>query len=227
MKSIKTFLMAGLSMVAFTAFAQEEEAEYDLNTLQFVKADGTVVPDGTTLTIAPENPEETPEGTEINSGLYVQNTTDGAVLTCVSINCEKLDNGNLSCCFPFTCQNLMEVGEAKSQVSDLNASEKRDFKTEWYAQDYGSCTGTFQIELYEETLLPGQFMPTQTLKAYGPKITINFVYNDPASISGVTNENAGKAVAYYNAAGQQIDNLQKGINFIKYSNGKTVKTVIK
>lgn len=228
MKSIKTFLLAGLSMIAFTAFAQDEEVETDLNTLQFVDAQGNVVADGTTLTIAPENPEEMPQGWEINSGLYIKNLTSDAVLTCANFKITSISNGELSCCFPKTCQLMSEVGEMNTAVDVVEANSARyPFQTEWYAQEYGSCTAEFQLKLYEEILPPGQFVPVQQLRANGPKITINFVYNDPASINGVSNENGAKAVAYYNAAGQQIDNLQKGLNFIKYSNGKTVKSVIK
>lgn len=42
MKSLKTLLLAGLSLMAFTTvYAQEEEeVETDLTTLQFVDADG-------------------------------------------------------------------------------------------------------------------------------------------------------------------------------------------
>lgn len=227
MKSIKTFLLAGLSMIAFTAFAQDEEVEKDLNTLQFVDAQGNVVADGATLTIdTPTDPNE-PQ-LEFNSGLFVQNTTAESVWGAAHFSVESISNGTLQCCFPFNCYATSEVGEITTTPTDaITANEKHPFNTEWLANDYGSCTATFQLQLYDEVMVPGSFVTSKELRANGPKVTINFVYNDPASINGVSNENGAKAVAYYNAAGQQIDNLQKGLNFIKYSNGKTVKSVIR
>lgn len=228
MKSLKTLLLAGLSLMAFTTvYAQEEEeVETDLTTLQFVDADGNVIADGTTVNFAPTDPKETPEGFEIKPDIFVENLTDEPVYTVALVNVTAMSSGSLSCCFPMNCRKTYELEEFTTDLSDIKAKAKHPFNTEWYAEEYGSCTASFQLKIYEDTLAPGQFVPTKVLRANGPKITVNFIYNDPASINGVSNDGA-KAVAFYNANGQQINNLQKGLNFIKYSNGKTVKTVIK
>ena len=229
MKSLKTLLLAGLSLMAFTTvYAQEEEeVETDLTTLQFVDADGNVIADGATVNFAPTDPEETPGGFEIKPGIFVENLTDEPVYTAAQVNITAMSSGSLMCCFPMNCYNKFELEEFTTDPSEpIQAKAKRSLNTEWYAEAYGSCTASFQLKIYEETLAPGQFVPTKHLRANGRKITVNFIYNDPASINGVSNDGA-KAVAFYNANGQQINNLQKGLNFIKYSNGKTVKTVIK
>ena len=229
MKSLKTLLLAGLSLMAFTTvYAQEEEElETDLTTLQFVDADGNVIADGATVNFAPTDPEETPGGFEINPGIFVENLTDEPVYTAAQVNITAMSSGSLMCCFPANCYNKFELEEFTTDPSEpIQAKAKHSLNTEWYAEAYGSCTASFQLKIYEETLAPGQFVPTKVLRPNGPKITVNFIYNDPASINGVSNDGA-KAVAFYNANGQQINNLQKGLNFIKYSNGKTVKTVIK
>lgn len=230
MKSFKTLLLAGLSLMAFTTvYAQEEEeVETDLTTLQFVDADGNVIADGATVNFAPTDPEETPGGFEINPGIFVENLTDEPVYTAAQVNITAMSSGSLMCCFPMNCYNKSEPEEFTTDPSEpIQAKAKHSLNTEWYAEAYGSCTASFQLKIYEEALAPGQFVPTKVLRAAnGPKITVNFIYNDPASINGVSNDGA-KAVAFYNANGQQINNLQKGLNFIKYSNGKTVKTVIK
>lgn len=227
MKSFKTLLLAGLSLMAFTTvYAQEEdEVETDLTTLQFVDADGNVIADGATVNFAPTDPEETPAGFEIKPGIFVENLTDEPVYTAAQVNITAISSGSLMCCFPANCYNKFEPEEFTTDPSDpIQAKAKHSLNTEWYAEAYGSCTASFQLKIY--TLAPSQLMPTKELRANGPKITVNFIYNDPASINGVSNDGA-KAVAFYNANGQQISNLQKGLNFIKYSNGKTVKTVIK
>lgn len=223
MKSLKTLLLAGLSLMAFTTvYAQEEEElETDLTTLQFVDADGNVIADGATVNFAPTDPEETPGGFEIKPGIFVENLTDEPVYTAAQVNITAMSSGSLMCCFPASCYNTFEPEEFTTDpLEPIQAKAKHSLDTEWYAEAYGSCTASFQLKIYEAILAPGHLI------ANGPKITVNFIYNDPASINGVSNDGA-KAVAFYNANGQQINNLQKGLNFIKYSNGKTVKTVIK
>lgn len=226
MKSLKTLLLAGLSLMAFTTvYAQEEEeVEKDLTTLQFVDANGNVIADGATVNFAPTDPDETPGGFEIKPGIFVENLTEEPVYASAYVNIKSMDSGCLQCCFPGSCYAKMEVGDFTTKpTSPVAAGKTQSLEAEWFAEKYGSCTASFQLKLYEETL-PGH--PTKVLRANGPKITVNFIYNAPASINGVSNDGA-KAVAFYNANGQQINNLQKGLNFIKYSNGKTVKTVIK
>lgn len=222
----RTLLLAALSMTAFTAFAQEEEEyEKDLATLQFVDKQGNVVEDGAELTLT--EVEETPEGIQINSGLSVRNNTAEAVSANVDLEILSLDNGELSCCFPFSCQRQSQPGLYSTDAGPISANTTPDFQTEWFPQAYGACKATFQLFYWGKTLLPGQFIPVDAKTAAGPKITINFVYNDPAAINGVTNDGAAHAVAFYNANGQQISKLESGLNIIKYSNGKTVKTVVK
>lgn len=228
MKSFKTLLLAGLSLMAFTTvYAQEEEElETDLTTLQFVDANGNVVADGSTLIINPTDLEDAPE-VEIKSGLSVKNTTDEDVFAAAAVSIKTLDSGRLQCCFPFSCYSRDAVCDFSTEPTDaIKAGETKDMQTEWFPDGYGTCTTTYQLQLYEQKLAPGQFVPSKVLYANGPKVTVTFIYSDPASINGVSNDGA-KPVAFYNANGQQINNLQKGLNFIKYSNGKTVKTVIK
>ena len=228
MKSLKTLLLAGLSLMAFTTvYAQEEEElETDLTTLQFVDANGNIVADGSTLIINPTDLEDAPE-VEIKSGLFVKNTIDEDVFAAAAISITTLESGRLQCCFPFNCYSKDKVCDFTTDPSEpIKAGETRNMQTEWFPDEYGTCTATYQLKLYEQKFTPGQLVPSKVLYANGPKVTVTYIYSDPASINGVSNDGA-KAVAFYNANGQQINNLQKGLNFIKYSNGKTVKTVIK
>lgn len=222
----RTLLLAVLSMMTFTAFAQEEEElEKDLTTLQFTDKQGNAVADGSEITITDVD-TESPE-LQVNSALTVKNTTADDVSCNVDLEILSLDNGELSCCFPFSCQRTNIPGAYSTDAGIVKANATPDFNTEWFPETYGACKATFQLFYWGETLLPGQFIPTMAKTAAGPKITINFVYNDPAAINGVTNDGAAHAVAFYNAKGQQISKLESGLNIIKYSNGKTVKTVIK
>ena len=55
------------------------------------------------------------------------------------------------------------------------------------------------------------------------------VSNDPTGVSEVMANGGREAVevARYNAAGQQINGQQKGLNIVKYSDGTTRKIVVK
>ena len=48
--------------------------------------------------------------------------------------------------------------------------------------------------------------------------------------AGIENTNAdadNEIVARYNLAGQKIDTAQKGVNIVKYKNGKVMKVIVK
>lgn len=223
----RTLLLAALSMTVFTAFAQEEEEyEKDLTTLQFVDKQGNVVEDGAVITLDEVTGLDSPMP-EVNTGMTVKNTTAEEVTCNVDFDILSIDNGALSCCFPQSCAQVSEAGLYSTLENIVAGNANHPFNTEWYPDTYGACKATFQIYYWGQVLLPGQFIPINGKTAMGPKITINFVYNDPAAINGVTNDGAAHAVAFYNAKGQQISQLESGLNIIKYSNGKTVKTVIK
>ena len=155
MKSFKTLLLAGLSLMAFTTvYAQEEEeVETDLTTLQFVDADGNVIADGATVNFAPTDPEEFPEGFEIKPGIFVENLTDEPVYTAAQVNITAISSGSLSCCFPMNCYKKYELEEFTTDPSEpIKAKAKHSLNTEWYAEEYGSCTASFQLKIYDETL---------------------------------------------------------------------------
>ena len=48
-----------------------------------------------------------------------------------------------------------------------------------------------------------------------------------AGIEDATVDTDNEIVARYNLAGQKIDTAQKGVNIVKYKNGKVVRVVVK
>ena len=221
-KMMKSLFVVGLSIFAFSANAQiDDDIPTDLNSLHFVDKNGNVVADGTELTVS--EIEETPVGNQINSGLFVKNTTSEPVTTCAYFEISSIDNGSISCCFPMSCQNYGEVGTYETSKGEIEGNGSVDFQTEWLSSDFGTCTATFQLAIYSMTFTPGSLAPSYELKAKGPKVKINFVNNDPAGVDGIVADNA-KPVAYYNVAGQLVSApLANGITIVKYPNGKTVK----
>ena len=98
----------------------------------------------------------------------------------------------------------------------MKAGEKRDLQAEWIPKKdaYGTCSVELQLVL------------TKGLGSKGPKITVNMIYSDPASVNNLNGEQATE-VARYNAAGQRIDASQRGLHIVKLSNGKTKKVMQK
>ncbi len=226
MKTIKSFILLGMSLLCMQANAQT-----DLTSLSFVDKAGNAISDGTELTCT-EVENDNQGNPQILTGLFVKNNTSDEVATLCHIEVEKMDNGVLSCCFPATCQEAKSVGETSTTPNVLDPEETRDFLTEWKPATYGVSTATFQLYIQEikmvyNPVIKIELPDYETFKAFGPKVKINFIYSDPASINGVSTDGA-KVEAFYTMSGQQINApLANGVTLVKYTNGKTIKMIQK
>lgn len=221
---IKNFVASAfMAMFGISAMAQT-----DLETFQFVDKDGNVVTDGSEITVS--TPEMKGQNVQINSGLYVKNTTNEEQAVGLTFSIDQLDNGASQCCFPVSCLSGTDhVGNYDGGSNSMAANEVKSFETEWLPTTYGTCKMTFQLLVNKigSKSMMGITVPTyDEFKAYGPKIQVNFVYSDPASVNGIVSDKA-KPVAYYNLAGQKTDVPQKGVNIVVLSNGKTIKVINK
>lgn len=214
-------------------FASGAMAQTDLETFRFVDKNGNVVADGSTITLTET---ETVNGKlQISTGLFVENTTSETQAAGLKFSIDRLDNGAPSCCFPAQCLSGTDhVGSYEAVPGPVEANSKTDFLTEWFPESYGTCTMTFNLlvnKIGSTTIVIGGSsfeQPTyDEFKAYGPKITVNFVYADPTAINGVADNAGAKVVARYNAAGVQVNSAVKGLNIEKLSNGKTIKRIVK
>ena len=61
----------------------------------------------------------------------------------------------------------------------------------------------------------------------GSKITILFTTDPAAGIDGVTTTESNEIVARYTLDGQKLSAPQKGINIVKYADGRTAKVMVK
>ena len=217
----KIFTLAMLLVLGLgTSFAQDEEID---NTLQFVDAQGTVVPDGSEITRT-EVEDDGFGSVQISAGLSVKNTSDETVGTKCEFNVLEVPTGSINCCFPMVCMAGPKVGIYKTMGGSLDASETRDFQTEWIGfEQYGKAKATFQILICEL----GNFGKTGDVIANGPKITINFVNSDPTGINGPTNVTVNRVAERYNAAGARIYAPVKGINILKMEDGSVKKVLVK
>ncbi len=220
-RKFKFVLLFAVSVFALTASAQDEID----NTLQFVDEQGNVIENGATLT----RTELTDNGYTdpyISTGLYVKNTTDGMVGVSMDLTISQMENGVLSFCFPRNCTNYKTTGSDTSENGYLEANELHDLFTEFIPTSYGTCVATFKLRImdFEDSMLG----PTNyTFKAYGPEVTVNFVYADPTGINTAETSSEKEIIGRYTLQGQKISSAQKGVNIIKYADGTTVKTIVK
>lgn len=225
---IKTLLAAAIMAVC----GMNAMAQTDLETFQFVDKDGKVVADGSEITVY--EPETVNGSVQINSGLFVKNTTGKDQAVGLDLNITNMDNGQFSCCFPSNCRDIFSAGN----FVDVNIpglflieeGEQQSLMSEWKPAAYGKCQAVFQLKVYNvvELDIEGTKIPNVgDFKAYGPKVTINFMYLDPTGVNGVVDNANAKVVNRYNAAGMRINSAVRGLNIETLSNGKTIKRIVK
>lgn len=215
MKKLFTSVMMLLFAASF-ALAQDSEL------VRFVDEAGNVYADGSVIDIT-EGKEDVFGDLEFSTGLYVENIAGEDVFVGSDYEIVSLPNGSFQFCFPQECVQQSKKGSYTTGQGKLGTDVKKSLQAEWFPEEkgYGTCSVTFQINLYTYNAITKKY----NLDEHGPKVTVNMTYKDPASVKNVENE--VKAVARYNAAGQQISGEQRGLNIVKLDNGKAVKVVNK
>lgn len=232
MKKIFTLCLA--LFCATATFAQDDEDFNPKGSFVFTDKDGNVYEDGAVITR--NEAEESPfGGIQITSGLYVKQTVadlDGApLLVGMSTDVKKIDNGDLQFCFPGSCRIAEKVGfYDASIIKEIKSGAS--LVTEWtpgWDEDYenqleGMATATF-------TLYACQNVGTDKKPDYynygaSSSITVNFVYGTTA-VNGVVDNSKATVDAIYTVDGTRVQKMQKGLNIVKLSNGKTMKIVNK
>lgn len=230
------FAMALGLFMSTGAFAQVE----------FVDADGKIIPNGTTIvknTI--ETPLEIPgvgKNQQISSGLSAKNTSSATVSVKSQLDVTDLPFGQLALCFPGDCwvnvgaykgaypthkpvqSNLSADGPWTSpNAGSLGAGASKSLQSEWVISNMGNCTWDGSI---------GSFTATYSLLVDNAVVsTIKVLYTTDQEVTGITGVKSDVAnkvvVATYNVAGQQVISETKGLNIVKYSDGSTKKVMVK
>lgn len=225
---IKTLLATAIMAVC----SMNAMAQTDLETFQFVDKDGKVVADGSEITVY--EPETVNGSVQINSGLFVKNTTGKDQAVGLDLNITNMDNGQFSCCFPSNCRDIFSAGNFVDVNTPglflIEEGEQQTLMSEWKPAAYGKCQAVFQLKVYnvvERDIEGIKITDLGDFKAYGPKVTINFMYLDPTGVNGVVDNANAKVVNRYNAAGMRINSAVRGLNIETLSNGKTIKRIVK
>lgn len=215
MKKIFTSVFALLFATNFV-FAENDKI------VQFVDKAGNVVNDGAVINV--DEGKELFGDLQFPTGLYVKNVSEDDIYVGVSYEIKSIPNGAFQICFPQNCVQKDAVGKYSTPQGPLVAADKKDIQAEWIPDEdgFGTCTVELQVNIYTYNALTKRYI----LDENGPKITVNMNYKDPASVNGLEADKT-KETAHYNLAGQHVSKGQKGVNIVKYDNGKTVKQVKK
>ena len=211
MKKISTLALL-LMMGVMSAWSQTENIFY------FVDKDGKEVPDGTELTIT-EAEDDGWGGMMMKTGLYVKSTQSGTVYGSMVYNVIEMSNGAFQVCFPENCTQTETTGETEMPAG---AVKTEDIQAEWLPEAYGTAKVTLQPKTYKYNNVTKKM----TFIADGPKVTINFVYTDPAGIANAGAEGQ-KEIGRYAVDGRKLAQPHNGINIVKTNDGKTHKVFIK
>lgn len=193
----------------------------------FVDGDGNTIENGATLTMDQVSYKEdfvfNPDGSyEIIqvpmislSGVYIKNNSAESQSCKVTYNVTALPNGSFAACCAGNCSNLDSEGTIeKNANADAGKTIDISTDTEWVPVAAGTTTVKISAQ-GSKSMLPDS------------EITINFIYDGTASIDGIQNNADNKVVARYSINGQLLDATQKGINILKYSDGRIEKVIVK
>lgn len=193
----------------------------------FVDGDGNTIENGATLTMDQVSYKENfvfnPDGSyEIIqvpmislSGVYIKNNSAESQSCKVTYNVTALPNGSFAACCVGNCSNLdSECTIEKNANADAGKTIDISTGTEWVPVAAGTTTVKISAQ-GSKSMLPDS------------EITINFIYDGTASVDGIQNNADNKVVARYSINGQLLDAPQKGINILKYSDGRIEKVIVK
>lgn len=193
----------------------------------FVDGDGNTIENGATLTMDQVsykedfvfNPDGSYEKIQVPmislSGVYIKNNSAESQSCKVTYNVTALPNGSFAACCAGNCSNLDSEGtREKNANADAGKTIDISTDTEWVPVAAGTTTVKISAQ-GSKSMLPDS------------EITINFIYDGTASIDGIQNNADNKVVARYSINGQLLDAPQKGINILKYSDGRIEKVIVK
>lgn len=231
MKKIFTLCLS-MMMGCMVASAQAPADEV----FQFTDSTGTVIKDGSNITSKEIHVIDYGMGDEyleyqVGSGVYLANMSDALAGFEFTGSVKSVTNGDVQLCFPNGCKTL-NPGPFTSEFGAVYPTKDNetlnDIQLHLAVNDNHAEANAeieFQVIRYD-VAFNSYGMPVKGENSYpGSKITVNLVYDGTAGINDVTVAGASKEVARYTLDGRKLSAPQKGINIVKYADGRTVKVV--
>lgn len=229
MKKIFTLCLS-MMMGCMVASAQAPADEV----FQFTDSNGNVIADGSNITSKEIHEIDWGGGLieyQVGSGVYLANMSDALAGFEFTGSVKSVTNGYVQLCFPNECSTL-NPGPFTSEFGAVYPTKDNetlnDIQLHLAVNDNHAEANAeieFQVIRYD-VAFNSYGMPVKGENSYpGSKITINLVYDGTAGINDVTVAGASKEVARYTLDGRKLSAPQKGINIVKYADGRTVKVV--
>lgn len=181
----------------------------------FVDDEGNVIENGTTL-VYDEVETNSVLGPLISlKNVSIKNVSEMQDDCKITFKVEKLPAGStFQTCDPGTCRPIDEGGTF-SFTQSLNPGVVFQLAmTEWLTKGVeGTCTVKIAIQAVKSMMQDSE-------------ITVNFV-NESTDINNIYDNETNKVVARYSINGQILDTPQKGINILKYADGRIEKVIVK
>ena len=192
-----------LLMCLFAAFVVQAQNDFPL---QFVGADGDIIPDGTVVNITEIEIDELFGDMLMPAGIAVTNVSSDVVYGGATYTILTISNGRFQTCFPNNCMSQMATGTFSTSADAIMPGQLRDMQTEFFPDSDadGKCFVVYQLQTFRK--VGSNFLPDED----GPTITLRFATNP----DGIGNIKAGKdvySVTYYDLSGQKVERPKRGI----------------
>lgn len=195
------------------------------DTFQFTDLNGNIVADGSVITVNTINEEG-----QMVVPLQVKNTSATKAAGSIYETISGMPGGAWQTCAFGNCMQLTENGYSPKSI--VMGGIEQDIQTEWIPQEgqYASWTATLQIHVFNivSVTMFGRTSDSvgSELIGYGPSVTVNFVYADPAAVNAITNATA-PAQQLYSISGQHVANGYRGIAIVRTADGHTMKKIVR
>ncbi len=219
-----SILMGGFSVNALAA------TDYD-DLIQFTDSVGNIYENGSTVTgnqihIIDYGMGEEYNEKQVGAGVCVMNVSDaiaGLVLKC---NVKSVTNGSMQICFPMNCVPVSGA-DFTTSFGAIYPNQPKDMQLHLLVNDKNAlATAEVEVQVIRYDVDMSKGFPQQGDNSYpGSTITIKLTTDQTAGIQDVTVAGNSKEVARYTLDGRKLSAPQKGINIVKYADGRTVKVL--
>lgn len=187
---------------------------------EFAKADGTIIPDGSVVTITKAVEADDGSGDIVmDSEIFAKNVDgDADQFVRIAYDVKTMENGFMQICFPSACASIRNVSTGTTQPGRMG--NLHSIATEWFPTEYGKCTVKLNLESVVKTI------SGYTVIDDGPAITLQFIYGDGSNVPS-TGVSVATPVAYYSLSGQRMPDKARGLMLVRLSDGRVVKRILK
>lgn len=219
-----SILMGGFSVNALAA------TDYD-DLIQFTDSEGNVFENGSTVTGNQIHDIDYGMGEEyierqVGAGVCVMNTSDAIAGLELKCDVKSTSNGIMQICFPMQCVPITGASYTTG-FGAIYPNQPKDIQLHLLVDDKNAlATAEVDVQVIRYDVDMSKGIPQQGDTSYpGSKITIKLTSDQTAGIQDVTVAGNSKEVARYTLDGRKLSAPQKGINIVKYADGRTVKVL--